>query len=291
MGNELKAEFLEITPSIAKLWLQRNSNNYRKVNKSHVQNLKRELTGGVWMATSQGIGFDTQGILVDGQNRLTAIVESGVTVPNQLVVFNLPHDSKYKIDMGRKRTLSDHTGVHAKVITTVRVPFRAMGNFKSISSNLTFMEPYITGELGQLAQGLYDICTDTRGVTCQGIRAGLIMSIMSGSISQDEGFDMFTKLSKLRKNNNGAYLTKSISKRRAILQSLPNLLVSLIEKIEQDITPVYDDKTAKFVDATDVREQASKLMFLAMQAFDNSVNSNEDFSTPSFKKVEANLSL
>lgn len=291
MGNELKAEFMEITPSIAKLWLQRNINNYRKVNKSHVHNLKRELTGGVWMATSQGIGFDTHGVLVDGQNRLTAIVESGVTVPNQLVVFNLPHDSKYKIDMGRKRTLSDHTGVHSKVITTVRVPFRAMGNFSSVSSNLTFMEPYITGELGQLAQGLYDICTDTRGVTCQGIRAGLIMSIMSGSISRDEGFDMFTKISKLRKNNDGAYLTRSISERRAITQSLPNLLVSLIEKIEQGITPVYDDKTAKFVDATDVREQASKLMFLAMQAFDNSINSNEEFSTPSFKKVEANLNL
>jgi hypothetical protein len=290
-NTELKAEFMTITPSLAAIWLQSNTKNYRKISRVHVKNLKSELTGNVWMTTCQGIGFDTEGTLVDGQNRLTAIVESGVTVEDQLVCFNLPVDSKYKIDVGRKRNLTDHTGIHAKVITTVRVPFRALGNFNGTSSNLTFMQPYLNGKLGKLAQELYDICSDTRGITNQGIRAGLVMAIMGGKITKAQGLSLFKKLAKLRKNNDGQYLERSISKRRQIQSELPNLLMSLIEKIEQGITPVYDDKTAKFVDATDVREQASKIMFLAIQAFDTEHNHKDEFSTPSHTLVSTNLNL
>jgi hypothetical protein len=290
-NTQLKAEFMTITPSLAGIWLKSNTNNYRKVSKIHVKNLKDELTGNVWMTTCQGIGFDTNGTLVDGQNRLTAIVESGVTVEDQLVCFNLPVDSKYKIDVGRKRSLSDHTGIHSKVITTVRVPFRALGNFQGRCSNLTFMKPYLEGQMGQLAQELYDMCSDTRGITNQGVRAGLVMAIMGGKISKSRGLELFEKLSKLRKNNAGQYLQRSISKRREIQSELPNLLVSLIEKIEQGITPVYDDKTAKFVDATDVREQASKVMFLAVQAFDPNHNQKDEFCAPSYSLISDNLNL
>jgi hypothetical protein len=214
-----------------------------------------------------------------------------VTVEDQLVCFNLPVDSKYKIDVGRKRNLTDHTGIHAKVITTVRVPFRALGSFSSTSSNLTFMQPYLNGKLGKLAQELYDICSDTRGITNQGIRAGLVMAIMGGKITKAQGLSLFKKLAKLRKNNDGQYLERSISKRRQIQSELPNLLMSLIEKVEQGITPVYDDKTAKFVDAVDVREQASKIMFLAIQAFDTEHNHKDEFSTPSHSLVSTNLNL
>jgi hypothetical protein len=285
MNNIPTAQYQNVTPAMAAQYLKANTNNPRKLNKMNLKRLKTELTGGLWVATTQGVGFDTDGVLVDGQHTLTAIVDTGVTAENLLVCYNLSPKSRYKIDVGRKRDLSDHTGIHPKVIATVRVPFRAVGSFKTKANNLTFMEPYLNGELGNLSQDLHNICKDVRGVMSHGVRAGLILSIMSGNISKTEGIKLFTTLTKLRKNNNGSYLTRSLKQRRAAQNKLPNLLLSLVEKIEQGIVPVYDDKTGKFVDATDVREQASKIMFLSMQAFDPKRNKGEEFTSPSHTDV------
>ena len=285
------ASFDYVTPEKAAFMLTSNVDNYRnRLNRKHINNLKNELMLGEWKATTQGIGFDTNGVLVDGQHRLTAIVESGVTA-QLLVCYNLQPDSKLKVDVGKKRSMTDLTGLSGTVIATVRVPFRAVGNINNDATNLTFMKPYLDGHLGQLSEELFDICRSTTGIMGVGMRAGLIMAIMSGKISKREGLSLFRKVAQLRKNNKGVYLNKSITARRKIESSLPVLLSSLIEKMHQGITPVYNDKTGQFVDATDVREQASKIMFLSMQAFDNSVNTNEEFSSPSYQTVTDNLAI
>ncbi len=292
MGNtKPTAVYQDVTPQMAHVWLTHNTNNYRKLSSANIKNLKDELIGGVWMATTQGVGFDVNGVLVDGQNRLTAILQTGITAEDMLVCYNLPEDAKFKIDVGRKRTLADHTQLPSKVIATVRVPFRAMGHTGNYINNLTFMRKYLEGSLGKLAIELHGICPDVRGVVGHGIRSGLIMSILSGKITRKQGLRMFESLAKLRKNNKNVYLEKSLVKRRKIEATLPNLLSSLIEKMDQDIIPLYDDKTGKFVDATDVREKASKLMFLAMQAFDPALNSSEEFVSPSRTEVERVLDI
>tara|TARA_R110000824_G_C15119110_1_gene667877 strand:+ start:62 stop:964 length:903 start_codon:yes stop_codon:yes gene_type:complete len=285
------ADYEMITPDRAEFYLKSNTNNYRtKMSRSNIENLKIELRLNEWTYTTQGIGFDTNGVLVDGQNRLKAIVESGITAP-LLVCYNLPPESRFKHDNGRKRTLGDHTGLSNTEIATCRVPFRAMGNFKGNTTNLTFMKSYLEGELGQLSKELYGICRSTTGIMGVGMRAGLIISIMSGKITKRSGLSLFKKIAELRRNNKGVYLNKSLKSRRKIEADLPLLLSSLIEKMHQGITPVYNDKTGQFVDATDVREQASKIMFLSMQAFDKSVNTNEEFSSPSYQTVADTLAI
>lgn len=291
MGNiKPTAVYQDVTPQMAHVWLTHNTNNYRKLSSANIKNLKAELTGGVWMATTQGVGFDTNGVLVDGQNRLTAILQTGITAEDMLVCYNLPEDAKFKIDVGRGRSIADHTQLPTKVIATVRVPLRSLGLIGNLN-NLTFMRKYLEGDLGKLAIELHGICSDVRGVVGHGIRAGLIISILSGKITRKQGLRMFESLTKLRKNNKNVYLEKSLVKRRKIEATLPNLLSSLIEKMDQGIIPVYDDKTGKFVDATDVREKASKLMLLAIQAFDPALNSSEEFVSPSRTEVERVLDI
>lgn len=285
------AKYENVTPKKASAMLLSNTNNYRKISKRNVEALKSELIAGEWLPTTQGIGFDTDGVLVDGQNRLTAIVESGITAIS-LVCYNLPPYSKNKIDVGRKRTLSDLTGLSASVISTMRVPFRAVSGNSNATISLTFMRKYIDGDLGKLAVALEKICSAKQGILNSGMRAGLIMSIMSSKISEEEGLDIFRSMAELRKNSKGVYLNGSFTDRLRIEQSFPLLLRSLIEKLRQGFIPIYNDKLGTYSDVSyDVRERASKIMFLAMQAFDNEINHLEEFVSPCYTTLTEILDI
>lgn len=69
-----------------------------------------DMSHGRWMESHQGIAFDTNGDLQDGQHRLAAIVKSGVSVW-MMVTTNAPV-SNFKItDAIRPRTASDIIGL------------------------------------------------------------------------------------------------------------------------------------------------------------------------------------
>ena len=293
----LRAKYEKITPKRAAQLLESNTDSFGKVtnyrtcmSKSNLDNLVRELIAGEWKATTQGIGFDTNGTLVDGQHRLTAIIKSGITVDQQLICYGLQPISKNKIDIGKKRSLADLTGICGKIISTMRVPFRFVHGNSNATMSLTFMQPYIDGDLGRLAQKLHKICPSYFGIMNSGMRAGLIMAIMSKNISEKDGLSMFKKMSQLRQNHKKQYMNKTLKSRREAEKALPLLLVSLIEKLQQGLIPVYDGSAYHDVDY-DVRERASKLMLLSMQAFDNSINYQEEFTAPSYHTITNALGL
>lgn len=68
-----------VTPALAKSWMALNTGN-RPLNRSTVERYKKDLRQGAWAKTHQGIGFDKQGSLADGQHRLVAIIETGIPV-------------------------------------------------------------------------------------------------------------------------------------------------------------------------------------------------------------------
>jgi len=96
----------DVTPSIAKDWLDRNSDSQRKVRQGIVDRYARDMLNGKWALTHQGIAFDCKGKVIDGQHRLWAIVNSGVTV-KMVVVRNSPSDAFDHVDLGYGRTASD----------------------------------------------------------------------------------------------------------------------------------------------------------------------------------------
>lgn len=77
---------LDITPVLSASWLEKNDGN-RPINWSYVSQLARDMRAGRFVLTHQGIAFDTEGKLIDGQHRLWAILEAEVTVPMR-VFFN-----------------------------------------------------------------------------------------------------------------------------------------------------------------------------------------------------------
>jgi len=95
----------EITPSRAEQYLRKNHTN-RPVKLGNVLKLKTDLEQGNFKLTHQGIAFDWHGNLIDGQHRLMAIIESGVTV-SMYVTYNCDPDIFKVIDSGSTRNTND----------------------------------------------------------------------------------------------------------------------------------------------------------------------------------------
>tara|TARA_R110000824_G_scaffold53819_2_gene148643 strand:- start:104 stop:931 length:828 start_codon:yes stop_codon:yes gene_type:complete len=103
--NQLDYEFRCVTPSQAKKWLKNNELN-RRLERRRVDRLVRELQAGNWKMNGDSIRFYDDGTLADGQHRLTAVVESGVSI-NSLVIRHLPKEVMPTIDRGRTRKTTD----------------------------------------------------------------------------------------------------------------------------------------------------------------------------------------
>lgn len=96
---------VNITPALAEVMLEHNSGN-RSLRAKMVDKYRRALREGRWLLTHQGIAFDRDGVLRDGQHRLTAIAEEGRSA-QMLVSFGLSPEAFCVMDTGAKRTAGD----------------------------------------------------------------------------------------------------------------------------------------------------------------------------------------
>jgi len=99
-----------ITPSMAKTYLSRNINN-RSLTKNHLAFLKSEMLAGNFKLNGQSIVLGSTGRLLDGQHRLTAIIETGISI--QSVVMHDVDESVFTtIDTGKQRGGYDALHIH-----------------------------------------------------------------------------------------------------------------------------------------------------------------------------------
>lgn len=105
-------EVIEITPALAKEWLDRNTHN-RNLRERVVNGYATDMLAGAWVEDGQSIKFSTTGVLLDGQHRLSAIAQSGMTI-RMLVVTDLPASTQDTMDTGAKRSLADVLKLHGE---------------------------------------------------------------------------------------------------------------------------------------------------------------------------------
>jgi hypothetical protein len=110
IGCGMWAHTVPITPELASKWLERNVGN-RPQKESSISKYANDMDNDEFVTTHEGIAFDEEGILRDGQNRLEAIVISGKTIVF-LVVFGITKKSALYIDQGKNRSSLD-AGVFA----------------------------------------------------------------------------------------------------------------------------------------------------------------------------------
>lgn len=97
----ITTEWVEVTPTLARAWLDLNTNN-RKVSDGDVAMLARAIREDRFTESHQGVAFDVDGRLVDGQHRLEAIIKADRSVW-LMVSRNTPHAARANIDTGKRR--------------------------------------------------------------------------------------------------------------------------------------------------------------------------------------------
>jgi hypothetical protein len=91
-----------VTPQIAKWLLDLNTNN-RPLEERGVERFCVILRNGAWLNTGEPVIVSRDGILNDGQHRLTAIYKSGITAELD-VRFGIPREAFHATGTGKKRT-------------------------------------------------------------------------------------------------------------------------------------------------------------------------------------------
>ena len=66
-----------VTPQQAEQWLTRN-HHHRPINPKRVAKYAERMTAGEWSLNGKSLTFDHDGVLLGGQHRLSACVQSGV---------------------------------------------------------------------------------------------------------------------------------------------------------------------------------------------------------------------
>lgn len=87
-----------VTPEMAKEWLGRNHKN-RKLTDAVVRRLAGALSRGEWMISTDAIGLDSDGGVVNGQHRLQMIIDTDTAV-EMLVLRNVDPNVIRVIDQG-----------------------------------------------------------------------------------------------------------------------------------------------------------------------------------------------
>ena len=102
---QMQTKIETITPAIATEYLKVNKSN-RPVKKSLVKHYAKVMTDGNWKLTHQGIAFNCDGTLLDGQHRLKGVELSGVSV-QMIVTRGVSQDSQLVMDDHAKRSAGD----------------------------------------------------------------------------------------------------------------------------------------------------------------------------------------
>jgi hypothetical protein len=99
---------ITITPKVAKELLARNAKNNRKIRMTAIAAYTAEMLAGRWGLSNDAIVLDVNGIMVNGQHRLHALIRAGHTA-DIWVWVDAPVDVITHIDSGAVRTAEDRS--------------------------------------------------------------------------------------------------------------------------------------------------------------------------------------
>ena len=98
---------INVSPQMAASWLGENNQSNRRISDPVVKKYADDMASKNWIDTHQNaIAFFDDGTIADGQHRLAAIVQSGITV-QMFVATGLDRSAASAIDQGRSRTVAN----------------------------------------------------------------------------------------------------------------------------------------------------------------------------------------
>lgn len=126
----MRVEIKAIGPTEAKALLAVNTNN-RTLRARQVSKYADDMANLAWLETGESISIAKDGTLLNGQHRLSAIVQSGVAV-QMVVVTDVDPKAMAVIDSGVSRKISDRLGLighsNAVALAAIARSFSAIVN-------------------------------------------------------------------------------------------------------------------------------------------------------------------
>jgi hypothetical protein len=172
-----EAFIAEITPAMAKEMLATSTGN-RKLRGWYVSQLASAMHRGEWRVTSQGIGFCTNGHLKDAHHRLSACIQSGVTIES-LIVLGLRDDAYQVIDTGMMRTYGDRLDLDKRVAEVIRLGCQHV--YSNARPSVDQIKPFIDAGFAKSVQSLVEYCgTSRRYYTSAPMKLAAVATVMNG---------------------------------------------------------------------------------------------------------------
>lgn len=184
-----------ITPSMAKEYLEKNVKN-RPINLKTVNKYAEDMASGNWELTHQGIAFNENGELIDGQHRLQAVIKSEASV--EMMVARGISNQTVNIDRPKARSLYDnmHMGfldidskmINPNILSMCKVVIHPLnkGNISDMKL-IEFIEKYAS-DIKELQKTILPT-NRIRYLTVAAVEASIFMAYKNGvDIKQLERF-------------------------------------------------------------------------------------------------------
>jgi len=140
-----------INPEWADAMMARNFDN-RLLRKGKVAIIARAMVEARWAPTPESVKFDINGILRDGQHRLSAVIQSGATVPMTVVFGCDPAECDF-YDQGTPRSVADIAREHGHANAVVAQSLVALIMRIELEDNTVFDRVAQTERLEELFGG------------------------------------------------------------------------------------------------------------------------------------------
>lgn len=117
VGKEYTTGIVQVGPLLAKEMLSKLHPRQRRPSSNEVDRFAVDMLNGSWTINGQAILIGNDGLLYDGQHRLRAVVQSGMTVPMLITRGDFDFTT---IDLGRVRSIAFVTGKSHSGVATIR---------------------------------------------------------------------------------------------------------------------------------------------------------------------------
>lgn len=249
----MKTQIITITPKIAEKLLNKNIGN-RPLNKGNLKYWERQLKESSAVLSHQGVAISGSlsrpKRLLDGQHRLQAIVNTGVSF--RLMLFTGCVEDTFKVlDSGRSRTLADRTALNAVEISIANFFWRMYGS----GSDRSRMGPDQATEIIEIiGEGVAAVTygATVKNMSKQWLRAAFVLQYMEEGRTDFENFRLgvFEHLSKsllssYRKLATDGFNGSSTGERMggfwAISNAISNPDLCRLKSVNKEVSPAARD--------------------------------------------------
>ncbi len=117
---QIKTKTILISPEMAQKWFEGRAKN-RPVSALRVAEYVKQIKADLWRYTHQGLAFDSDGALADGQHRAKAIWEAGKPVTMQCSYYSIKGDELSYVlratDLTKSRSAADQLHIQNTLLT------------------------------------------------------------------------------------------------------------------------------------------------------------------------------